>query len=286
MKFSTETFDENMIGKIYLDGKNPSINVRNMLILGEERIFDLDATPNNVELINGQIFLTNPANRCLTIYDQDLNLVKRIDRIDGGDFHPFGITYDSIEKFIYICDHSNCRVLMTDSDFNLIKSVGSEGIKDNQFNEPTDIYYKNKNLYICDCANKRIQIYSSNLDFAKSVKLDYEPWKIKATNSIVCVKGWLSTEIYFYNSVDFSVIQKYNHEIGRISQINSFFYEFNYLTNKVYCYDQNGILYEEISLNRTDLVLSNIYDGAFIGINDYLLMISNSLKKIIKFSKF
>jgi hypothetical protein len=62
MKFSTETFDENMIGKIYLDGKNQSINVQNKLISGEERIFDLDVTPNHLELINGQIVLTNPAN--------------------------------------------------------------------------------------------------------------------------------------------------------------------------------------------------------------------------------
>ena len=63
---------------------------------------------------------------------------------------------------------------MADSDFNLIKLVGSYGTVKTQFFYPTDICYKIECLNICETRNKRVQIYSKDLLFVKSIKLDYD----------------------------------------------------------------------------------------------------------------
>ena len=82
--------------------------------------------------------------------------------------------------------------------------------------------------------------------FVKSIELDCGPWKIEASNSIICVNT-LRGKVHFYNLNDFSFIRSYDHGDGRISQINSCFYEIIDKTKSVYCYDKNGILKKEIN---------------------------------------
>ena len=60
--------------------------------------------------------------------------------------------------------------------------------------------------------------------FVKSIELDCGPWKIEASNSIICVNT-LRGKVHFYNLNDFSFIPSYDHGDCRISQINSCFYE-------------------------------------------------------------
>jgi|LakMenE01Jun11ns_1017448.scaffolds.fasta_scaffold9411904_1 hypothetical protein len=76
---------------------------------------------------------------------------------------------------------------MTDLDFNFIKSVGSQGSENCQFDNPTDICFFNSKFYICDFFNQRIQVYSKDFDFVTSFKVEYYPWKIKSTNFTICV---------------------------------------------------------------------------------------------------
>ena len=46
-----------------------------------------------------------------------------------------------------------------------------------------------------------------------------------------------------YNLKNLSLQYKYNQEQCRLSEIDSFFYEFNRKSQKVYCYDENGKFY-------------------------------------------
>ena len=244
-------------------------------------MYNLNVGPTDILIIYDKILLACEADECLQIYDKDFNLIKRIDKIDGlliDSFSPKSIASNSNEKIIYICDGDRNRILMTDFDFNLIKFVGSYGIEDNQFSCPTDICYKNESLYICDKWNGRVQIYSKDLKFVESIKLDYDSWKIKASNDFNSI-------VYFYDLNDFSLIRSYKHGYGRISQINSCFYEFNDETKIVYCFDENGILKEEIILTGIDYLLTDFLDGTFIRMDECILMTSYSENKIIKFSK-
>ena len=258
-----------MIGKIYFD------IVQDLLKHGEKRVFELDDNPRDLLLAGDQIVLADPIG--LKIYDENFNFVKRIQKFAGIRITPSAIQVNSKDKLIYILNVLKPNMLMVDYNFNLIKSVDSNGTANNQ----SDMCYKNDSLYICD--NMSLQIYLKDLEFEKTIKLDYEPLKIKATNSIICVQTSMG-EINFYNVNGFSFIRRYHHGWGRISQINSFLYEINHITKNVYCYDENAILKELIVLKGIDDILTDDDDGAFIDFNGKLLMQSFSLKKIIVFS--
>ena len=172
--------------------------------------------------------------------------------------------------------------MITDLDFNFIKSVGSQGSENCQLNGPYAICFTSSKFYICDYVNKRIQVYSKDFDFVTSYKVEYLPWKIKSTSSTICVEAESPDGIYFYNSNDFHLIRNYNRYVGRISQINSIFYEFNYKTQTMSCYDENANLKEEITLKGFDKYLASINDGALIYHNGALAIQSYSEKKVIK----
>jgi hypothetical protein len=184
-------------------------------------------------------------------------------------------------------NYLNHRILMTDLDFNFIKSVGSKGSQNCQFNTPIDICFSSSKFYISDHHNNRIQVYSKDFDFVTSFKVEYHPWKIKSTNSSICVVASNPNGIFFYDSNDFRLIRNYNHLAGRISQINSMFYEFNHQTQTLSCYDENANLKEKIYVKGLDKFLTNVQDGAFIFQNGALLIQSWSKEKMIKlFFKF
>jgi|688.fasta_scaffold427636_2 hypothetical protein len=60
------------------------------------------------------------------------------------------------------------------------------------------------------------------------------------------------------------------------------FYAFNHKTQTMSCYDENGNLKEEITLEGLDEFLTDIWDGEFIYHNGALFIQSNTHKKIIK----
>jgi hypothetical protein len=265
-----------------LDNKNKTVIVADLLKNGEKRVYDLDSGPYDICYKEDQIIISHIHNKCLKIYDKDLNYIRKVDRINGEEFEPLTILANFEKKEFYICDYLNDRILKTDLDFNFIKSVGSEGSRNCQFNCPHDICFSNSKFYICDFLNKRIQVCSEDFDFVTSFKVEYSPWKIKSTNSTICVVANSPSGIYFYNSNDFHLIRNYNHLKGRISQINSMFYEFNHQNQTVSCYDENAKLKEKITLKGLDKFLIDTWDGAFIFHNGALLIQSHTEKKIIK----
>ena len=190
----------------------------------------------------------------------------------------------NLEKEIaYIADHLNHRILMTDYKFNLIKSVGSQGTSYNQLDHPFDLCQLNNYLYVCDTHNERIQVLNNDLEFVKSFAVDSEPYQIKSLNSMLAVQATM--EIYFYNSSDLSLIQKYDHGLCIISKINSNIYGFNSEENKLFCYDENSNLSEEINFDHKLLDDKCEWDGPLCELYGVLFMISHSVRRIIQFSK-
>ena len=251
MRFSKEEMPENLIGNLYFE----PISFEDILEIGEKQIYNLGVSPNDILIIDDQIIVAGSYYNFLAIYDKQFNLVKIIDTINGETFSPIAVASNLEDRIIFICEDLKDRILMIDFDFNFIKSVDWCGQENNQFNFfYRDICYKNECLYICDTDNKRVQIYSKDLVLVKSIELDYKPWKIEASNSIICVNTFCAT-VHFYNLNDFSFIRSYEHGDGRISKINSCFYELINETKSVYCYDENGILKEEINLFLTILFI-------------------------------
>ena len=153
----------------------------------------------------------------MTIYDENLKLVKRIDSISDEGFSPIGIALNLDEEKFFITDNDNHRILMTDFEFNLIKSIGSAGTDICQFDGPYDLCLAISNLYVSDYYNKHV--YSKGLEFLKLLKLDYSPWKVNASNSMLFI--YSNCGIYFYYLDDLQFFQRLDHTICRIYEINS-----------------------------------------------------------------
>ena len=125
---------------------------------GKRRIIDLDHKPDDmIFLPNNQILTVNNSNRNYVFLDENLKKLKEINRINGQGFTPLGITLNRDEKILYLSLLNNNKVLMTNLELNIIKSIGSPGSGDLQFNCPYDLCFKNNILYI-------LWYYLSNLN--------------------------------------------------------------------------------------------------------------------------
>ncbi len=197
-------FNEAFLRKIYLDN---SIIVADLLKNEEKEIYDLDCRPNDICFKDDQIIISYWDDNCLKIYDKDLNFIKRVDRINGEVFKPLTVLANLDDEKFYICDNHNHRILITDLDFNFIKSVGSKGSNNFQFNVPYEICFSSSKFFICDYYNKRLQVYLKDFDFETSLEVEYNPCKIKSVNCTICVVANSPSGIYFYNSNDYHLIR-------------------------------------------------------------------------------
>ena len=76
-------------------------------------------------------------------------MIQRLIKINGESFsfiEEFAINQEKGE--LYILDYIYNRIIVTDLEFNFIKYFGSPGDKNNQFNYPRGICFKNENLYV------------------------------------------------------------------------------------------------------------------------------------------
>jgi hypothetical protein len=89
--------------------------------------------------------------------------------------------------------------------------------------------------------------------------------------------------VYFYNlNPVFTFTQKFDGHNGRINVINCFFYEYYSSNNIVYCYDQNGLLMEEIDCSRFYAGKFDAVDGCITYFKNNIYLSSFSKKKLMK----
>ena len=145
------------------------------------------------------------------------------------------------------------------------------------------ICFQNNQLYVTDCMNKRIQVLTDNLVFFKSVYLSYKPRYICMSDKIACVKNYEETETFFYDCDSFTLKYKYFHGVGRISMINSQFFEICVAERKINFYNFDGSLSEEIILNKFSSYITNSWNGHLVCYNGNLIMSCSSHKLVLKF---
>jgi hypothetical protein len=104
----------------------------------------------------------------------NLKLIKRVYRIKGEAFKPAAIIANFDKKIFYIYDLYIYRILITDFDFNFIKSVGSRDAENCQLDAPNDICFSSSKFYICETTKKRLQVFSKDFDFVTSYKVEYK----------------------------------------------------------------------------------------------------------------
>ena len=100
---------------------------------------------------------------------------------------------------------SNCScVNMYELEGKLIKSVGSYGNGESQFNHPygIDVSDRNHNIYVCDCYNNRVQILTEELKYHSmlGIGLFTNPCDIKVTRDRVLVLDMSDPCMFIFNS--------------------------------------------------------------------------------------
>ena len=106
----------------------------------------------------GKIFVTDPGNNRINIYNEDGKLVRAIDSSVGGyNISPMGIILDQNNN-LYIADQKNNRIIQF-NEFGFKHSVfGKFGFGEGQFQSPSDVAIDNNGyLYAIDTLSHRVQ---------------------------------------------------------------------------------------------------------------------------------
>ena len=180
--------------------------VKDLLLNGKKEIVDFDAPLDIIVFSND--YLLASFKTYLKLYDKSLNMVRKIEEINGEEYCPAGIALNDDDKVLkntklYICDTKNKRIQILTREL--------------QFLNPLKVDYYPFMVRLSD----QVLCFAAGFD---------------------------SSGVYFYNFDDLKLQKVFNHGTCRISEINSIFYEFNHKAKKFFCYDKNGKLEEEVTL--------------------------------------
>lgn len=132
------------IGKIprFIEKKNNSFSslVAICKFQGNDMLF--------TDSYSNKIFKINTENKKITSFNDSLKLNK-----------PTGIAYSALRKEIWVVETGTHRLIVLNEKGELIKTIGSRGLKKGQFNFPTHIWIdKQGNVYVVDAMNFRVQV--------------------------------------------------------------------------------------------------------------------------------
>jgi DNA-binding beta-propeller fold protein YncE len=84
---------------------------------------------------------------------------------------PSGVALDEQRKLVYVVDSKKHHVnVYSLDDYRLLKTMGSRGVADGDFNFPTNIAMDAEgNLYVVDTGNYRVQIFDPAGKFVRSI---------------------------------------------------------------------------------------------------------------------
>ena len=115
---------------------------------------------------------------------------------------PVGICIS--QNKVFVTQWSGHCINMYEIEGKLIKSVGSEGNGETQFNCPhgLDVSDRNSNIYVCDCSNHRIQILTEELKYHSMLGIDLlnYPYDVKVTRDRVLVLAVSNPCMFVFNS--------------------------------------------------------------------------------------
>jgi hypothetical protein len=282
---NNDEINEGLVGRINFINEK-CFMVRKKIKKQKHHSIKLEAPCNDICILpNNNLVSANYYDKSLILYDQEFKKIKKVGKIkEAQTFAPFSIALDNQNQQLYITDIGHHRIILMDMNLNFIKTFGSEGSADDQFNRPAGICYKNNRLYVCDVKNKRIQIFENDFKLSKSFQLDIESWLIKVNDTTICLQLEKPTGLHFYDLKTFNLQHKYDHGWCRISEINSYFYEFDNKSSKIYCYSDSGVLIYDF--DTTNLIIDNLqshWTGYIFEFGQNLFMILNKNKHLLKF---
>ena len=118
----------------------------------------------------GNVWVADRGNHRIQKFDADGHFLFKFGNTDGhpssalGKFdNPRQVSVDKDVKFLYVADSKNNRVQKFDTNGKFIKSWGSKGTGDGQFDLPISLIIDSKgNIIVNDLGNSHIQKFDTN----------------------------------------------------------------------------------------------------------------------------
>ena len=148
---------------------------------------------------SGNIYIADDYNNCVQVfsYNGDYLFVfsEKMSR-------PRGICV--FQNTVFVTQYRGHCVNMYELEGKLMKSVGSNGNGETQFNSPygIDVSDRNHNIYVCDYSNNRVQILTEELKYHSmlGIGLFTNPRDIKVTRDRVLVLDVSDLCMFIFNS--------------------------------------------------------------------------------------
>lgn len=128
---------------------------------GPDETVEIFSNPHDVEIgFDSLIYISDPGNNRLKIYNPDLSLKKII----GGKEYQFSEPkYLAVDHFgwIYVADQKNNKIKILNKNHQLVAQIPDNlsGPKKTQLNNPEGIAVNGKHLWVSDTGNNRILLF-------------------------------------------------------------------------------------------------------------------------------
>ena len=171
-----------------------------------------------------------------------------------GEFHdPRGITYDKIQNKVYVCDSSNHRIQVFDTNGKFLNSFG-----DDQLLNPLGICVSKDFVFVTDEAKKCVMKFT----LEGMLKNSFDGTKqFHSIRGIDCCDEFLYICDVGYQEIHvFDLNLKYIKDFGSgkigypfdVSIYSDRIYILSHLTNCIYCYSKDCTFQREIELTGED----------------------------------
>lgn len=276
---SDEHINEKIIGHLKRDTDFNYDDIKEMIESNDYETINLDNAPYSICSLSNDTLLCTFTNKGATIYDKEFKPIKTLNRINGKSVN-YWTPSTNYQDRVYLADIENNEIVMCDLNLQVIKTI-TGGADEKRFNDPRITYYDN-HVYVAEHVNQRVQKLTDELIFVKLYPLSFSPRFIQINNDIALLASYYPSQIYCFSIEDFQVRHVYSGHNGHLSVINSYFYEYYHSTKKFYCYDQNGILIDEIQTDAFQGTLRDCYDGCLQVFNRSLICSAFGAKKILQ----
>ena len=121
-------------------------------------------TPVDIAINSDKIYVTDPNQNKIIVFDMEENFVKIFnDSVGGYPIYPQGIVFDEEDNF-YIADYRNNRIIHYNEFGIALSMFGQTGNNDGYFKFPKDVAISNDGyLFVTDTQGHRIQKFSTPL---------------------------------------------------------------------------------------------------------------------------
>ena len=125
----------------------------------------------------------------------------------------------------------------------------------------------------------RILILTLDLKYLDHISLNFNPTTLQVTKKIICING-----ACFYDMNTKTLKKQIFVNYNAVSLLNSLFYVCDHSSNKISCYDEEGVLVDEIDIDRIKESLKWHWDGMIRLFNGHIIMTSYTKNEFLQLS--